>query len=86
MRRALVIVTALGVLGLAACGGGGGSGDGSGSGADPAQPTQPTGVTAPGGSGSITDPIQKARDAVARQNQQLQQEEQRSGSADPTSP
>ncbi len=82
MRRVLVILTTVGILALAACGGG--SGNGSDSGGDPAQPTT---VSVPtGGSGSITDPIQRARDAVDQQNQQLQQEEQRTGSADPTSP
>ena len=81
MRRAVAILFA-GILGLAACGGGPGGGSGSG-----ADPTQPTDVTAPAtGSGSITDPINRARAVVGQQNEQLQQEEQRTGSIDPTSP
>ena len=82
MRRTFVILIATGILGLAACGGG--SGGGSGSGADP---TQPTAVTTPtGGSGAITDPINRAKTVVGQQNEQLRQEEQRTGSGDPTSP
>jgi hypothetical protein len=83
MRRVFVVVTAVGILGLAACGGGSGSGTGSGT-----DPTQPPAVTSPPpvSGGGITDPINRARAVVGQQNAQLQQEEQRTGSADPTYP
>ena len=85
MRRALAVICIAGVLGLAACSGG--SGGGTGTSGDTSSTTP---VTIPGGAikggDSITDPIVKARSVVGQQNAQLQQEEQRTGSEDPTYP
>jgi ABC-type glycerol-3-phosphate transport system substrate-binding protein len=85
MRRALAVISMAGILGLAACSSG--SGGGAGTSGDTSSTTP---VTIPGGAikggDSITDPIVKARSVVGQQNAQLQQEEQRTGSGDPTSP
>ena len=85
MRRVLALISVAGMLGLAACSSG--SGGGTGTSGDTSSTTP---VTVPGGAikggDSITDPIVRARSVVGQQNAQLQQEEQRTGNADPTSP
>ena len=85
MRRVLAVISVAGMLGLAACSSG--SGGGTGTSGDTSSTTP---VTVPGGAikggDSITDPIVRARSVVGQQNAQLQQEEQRTGSGDPTSP
>jgi ABC-type glycerol-3-phosphate transport system substrate-binding protein len=84
MRRVLAVISIAGILGLAACSSGS---SGTGTSGDTSSTTP---VTIPGGAikggDSITNPIVKARSAVEQQNAQLQQEEQRTGSGDPTSP
>jgi hypothetical protein len=84
MRRALTVIAMVSLLGLAACGGSSGSGTGSsGDATDPSSVSPSDQVDVGNG---ITDPINRARDVVGQQNSQLQQEEQQTGSGDPTSP
>jgi hypothetical protein len=81
MRRLAVAALLLGSLGLAACGSSGGT---NGTNSSPGS-TAPSGV--PMGNGNpITGPIDRSRAVMNRQNQQLYQEDQRTGSNDPTTP
>jgi hypothetical protein len=75
-----VIVGVTGLLGLAACSTS--TGTDSGTGTDPNDPSATTIVT----SNPITGPAEQAQNTVDQQNAQLQQEEQRTGSLDPTQP
>jgi hypothetical protein len=80
VRRIIVIVGVAGLLSLAGCSTS--TGSGSDSGTDPNDPSATTIVT----SNPVTGPAEQARSVVGRQNAQLQQEEQRTGSLDPTQP
>ncbi len=87
MRRALIVIGFTAVLGLAACSSGGssgGSGTGTGAGTSNTTAVSPSGQVDVGN--GITDPINQAKSVVGQQNAQLRQEQQRTGSADPTSP
>jgi hypothetical protein len=76
----MLIVGVTGLLGLAACSTS--TGTDSGTGTDPNDPSATTIVT----SNPITGPAEQARNVVGQQNAQLQQEQQRTGSVDPTQP
>jgi hypothetical protein len=76
----MLIVGVTGLLGLAACSTS--TGTDSGTGTDPNDPSATTIVT----SNPITGPAEQARNVVGQQNAQLQQEQQQTGSVDPTQP
>jgi len=78
--RIIVVVGVAGLLSLAACSTS--TGTDSGNGTDPDDPSMTTVVT----SNPVTGPADQARSVVGQQNAQLQQEEQRTGSLDPTQP
>jgi hypothetical protein len=80
VRRIVLVVGVAGLLGLAACSTS--TGSDSGTGTDPNDPSVTTVVTG----NPVTGPADQARSVVDQQNAQLQQEEQRSGSVDPTQP
>ncbi len=80
MRRIIVVVGVAGLLSLAACSTS--TGTDSGTGTDPNDPSVTTVVTG----NPVTGPADQARNVVGQQNAQLQQEEQRTGTADPTQP
>jgi hypothetical protein len=82
VRRIIVIVGVTGLLGLAACSTSSGTDSGTGTGTQTNDPSATTIVT----SNPITGPAEQARNVVGQQNAQLQQEEQRTGSLDPTQP
>jgi hypothetical protein len=75
MRRVTAVVGIAGLLTLGACS------TSTGSSYDSDDPS----VTTVNGN-PVTGPIDQARSVVGQQNAQLQQEEQRSGSYDPTVP
>ncbi len=85
MRRVLAVISIAGVLGLAACSSGSSGGTGTSGDTSNTTPASIPGGAIKGGD-SITDPIVRARSVVGQQNAQLQQEEQRTGNADPTYP
>jgi hypothetical protein len=80
VRRITVVLGVAGLLSLAACSTS--TGSDSGTGTDVNDPSATTIVT----SNPVTGPAEQARNVVGQQNAQLQHEEQRTGSMDPTQP
>lgn len=75
MRRVLLAISITGLLAVAGCTTSGSTGD-----------TNSVPMTNAGNDNPITGPIDRASSVVNQQNAQLQQEEQRTGYADPTVP